>query len=143
MRKQKGFTLVELLIVVVIIAVLASLILPRMMAQPERAVIAEAQQMLGAIRRAQMVARDMNNDVGIDFTNTSSTGWGKLGFKALPDSSSFEYGCEDNGANCTATLKTKTANFITLNTESGGFSCDGDYSEIITSGTNVKGCTVA
>ncbi len=49
---KRGFTLVEVLIVVVIIAILASLIVPRMLAQTEKAKAAEALQMVGAIKRA-------------------------------------------------------------------------------------------
>ena len=55
---QKGFTLIEIIVVVVILAILASLILPRMLQQTERANIAEAQQYLGAIRRSQIALND-------------------------------------------------------------------------------------
>ncbi len=51
-NRQRGFTLVEVLIVVVIIAILASLIVPRMLMQTEKAKAAEAFQMVGAMKRA-------------------------------------------------------------------------------------------
>ncbi len=53
MKTVKGFTLIEVLIVVVIIAVMAALIVPRMSAQRERGIVAEATQTLSAIRQSQ------------------------------------------------------------------------------------------
>ena len=52
MRRSKGFTLIEILIVIVIFAILASLILPRMQGQVERAETAEAFELMGVMRRA-------------------------------------------------------------------------------------------
>ncbi len=53
MKKEKGFTLTEVLIVVVIIGVMAMLVLPRFMRQDERGIVAEAVGMLSAIRQAE------------------------------------------------------------------------------------------
>ncbi len=61
---KKGFTLVEVLIVVVIIAILASLIVPRMLAQTEKAKAAEALQMVGAIKRAAERYYDFHGNFG-------------------------------------------------------------------------------
>ncbi len=55
---KKGFTLVELLIVVVIIAIMGTLILPLFTGQTEKARTTEALAMLSAIRRAQMRYND-------------------------------------------------------------------------------------
>ena len=51
--KRRGFTLIEILIVVVILAILAALILPKLLSQPEKAYIAEASQMLGTMVRQE------------------------------------------------------------------------------------------
>ena len=53
MIKIKGFTLTEVLIVVVILGVLAALALPRFFGQDERGVVAEAVAHLSAIRQAE------------------------------------------------------------------------------------------
>jgi prepilin-type N-terminal cleavage/methylation domain-containing protein len=85
-RFRKGFTLIEILIVVVILAILASMILPRMMGQIERGEAGEAFQWIGVLRRAAentcaqtgscdgyVYAQADNGYVGGD--------WGSLGLK--------------------------------------------------------------
>ena len=52
-HKQGGFTLLELLMVVIIIAILASLALPQYIRATEKARSAEALQLAGAIRAAE------------------------------------------------------------------------------------------
>ena len=59
MKRSKGFTLIEVLIVVVIIAILASLVVPRMIAQVDKARAAEAYQMVGVITRAAYREHDL------------------------------------------------------------------------------------
>lgn len=54
-RYRRGFTLVEILITVVIIAVLAVLIVPRMIGRVQKAQEAEAVNNLGAIRSAELL----------------------------------------------------------------------------------------
>ncbi len=51
---QKGFTLLELLIVVIIIGILAGLAVPNFFRAVERARWAEAKQILGPLRGSQM-----------------------------------------------------------------------------------------
>ena len=54
MRKNKGFTLLELIIVVIVIGILASIALPRYLKVMEKARSTEAKQILGTVRSAQM-----------------------------------------------------------------------------------------
>lgn len=70
--KAKGFTLAEVLIVVVIIAILASLAVPRFFGQTEKAKTAEAINMLSAIRRSMLQYADAhaNAFTGADITDT-------------------------------------------------------------------------
>jgi len=51
-HQQKGFTLIEIMIVVVILSILASLIIPRIMNRPDQARIVKAQQDMRAIESA-------------------------------------------------------------------------------------------
>ena len=52
-RNHQGFTLLELLVVVVIIGILASLAVPRFIKTIEKARVAEAKNILGEIRSAE------------------------------------------------------------------------------------------
>lgn len=96
-KKKKGFTLIEILIVIVILAVLASLVLPRMMAQPERALVAEAINYLGVIRRAQesIVGSTQGNWMNATAAvgGAGDAGWQGIGMGPVSGTSSFSYAC--------------------------------------------------
>ncbi|BCN94327.1 type II secretion system protein GspG [Thiomicrorhabdus immobilis] len=51
-KRQKGFTLIELMVVVVILAVLAGLVVPNLMDRPDEARIVKAKQDISAISSA-------------------------------------------------------------------------------------------
>ncbi|MFH1479348.1 MAG: prepilin-type N-terminal cleavage/methylation domain-containing protein [Candidatus Omnitrophota bacterium] len=55
MRNRKGFTLVELMVVAVIVAILASVAIPMMRGNTERAIATECEAALGSIRSAMRV----------------------------------------------------------------------------------------
>ncbi|GAG18810.1 unnamed protein product [marine sediment metagenome] len=61
MRNKKGFTLVELMVVAVIVAILAAVAIPLMMGNKVRAMASEAEAALGHIRTA-MRAHYAEND---------------------------------------------------------------------------------
>lgn len=146
--KQKGFTLVEILIVVVILAILASLILPRLLSQPERAVIAEAQQMLGTLRRAQQTRMDVTGSssylsISCASANCTDSNLSVLGINSI-NNSKFGYSC--SGTSCTATrLSGSYANANVTLSDSGSFACGGAGNTVYRladSGDAQKGCAL-
>lgn len=123
MKNRKGFTLIEVLIVVVIIAILASLVLPRFLAQPEKAIIAEGMQVLGALKRAQLTQMDLDNTSKWKAITeaTNETQMSAIGMRALPASKFFDYTCDEATSKCQAARKESTA---TITISANGFTCD-------------------
>jgi len=136
-KNKKGFTLIEVLIVVVIIGILASLILPRMLAQPERARIAEANQFLGVISRAQIALSDTTGAVYQTFlvyngTAAAPAGWVALGLSPLTANTSFSYAAAGAGAAATITATRLGAGPLAgatavLTIDAATFACAGGY----------------
>ena len=143
MKKQKGFTLIEILIIVVILAVLAAMILPRFLSQTENAYVAEAQQVLGILRRAQVTQADMGVTIpALAAADTKlDASIAPLGLKGISDTN-FTYSCLAAGASCTATRQgsgTTAGGTITLAID-GTWTCDGTK---YTAVSGNKGCKPA
>jgi len=61
MRRSRGFTIIELLIVVVIIGVLATMAVPQFQRAVERAKVAKAKNMMALILKGANMIRSQNN----------------------------------------------------------------------------------
>lgn len=122
-RKEKGFTLIEIFIVITVIAVMAALVLPRFLSQPCRAGAAEAVHIMSAIRRGVITYYDarqtwptlanqaaIQNTLGISYT-APTQGWS---FRVDP----FPNAAAPTDALITGTHANGT---ITLNVLSGGW----------------------
>ncbi len=150
---RKGFTLVEVLIVVVIIAILASLIVPRMLMQTEKAKAAEALQMIGAIKRAADRYYDFHGtyitptyEIYADPAGAASAegDWADLG---LDDSNirktkywAYNY---SPGNNILDVQTPDGVKFATYNMQTELWSCDGIFfKELKNAGGNVTGRTI-
>lgn len=101
---KKGFTLAEVLIVIIIIAVLGAIALPRYGAQTNKARVGEALNMMGAIRRGAEALFDATDSYTGDDTgvinslaltaNTNgvvSGNWSKLGISGMDRKKSIFY----------------------------------------------------
>lgn len=95
-KRVRGFTLIEIMVVIVILGILASLIMPKIMSRPEEARIVKAKQDIKAVESALELYRLDNGfypstDQGLSAlvkqptTDPVPTNWKKEGYlKKLP-----------------------------------------------------------
>lgn len=125
----------------VIIGILAALILPRLLQQPERARVAEAMQMLGVIKRAQINTRDSggtNAWLALTAPTGTAAEWQALGLQQ-PPAGLFNYTCTIAGnGTCTATSTRVATDTIQIDLTTNAWTCNGAYRPAVAPGS---GCT--
>ena len=104
---QKGFTLVELMIVIVIVGILSAVALPNFLSQTEKAKVTEAKTKTSAYLKEYYAA-----------ALESSTAASEVDTACVSSTSNFSFSCNDNSitATLTGTSKTYTAS---VNTTTG------------------------
>lgn len=116
---KKGFTIVELMVVVIIIGILAALAIPRFEQAVENARVKEAESVLKSIRGAEKIFKAENgNYVGVDINSGSypqgncpppsgnpcaskAEAWDLLNIEVL-DNADWDYGVEVLACGCNA-----------------------------------------
>ena len=119
MFRKNGFTLTEVLIVVAILGILASLAIPRLFPQTERARSAEAISMLSAIRQGEEAYR-LEKGNYLALTAAAGQPWNQVGMddpNAVGVAGFFSYLVNTNNA---ANPPQFTARATRLNVNPGG-----------------------
>ena len=124
---QQGFTLVELMIVIVIVAVLSSVALPNFLKQTDKAKATEAKTALASILKQAQAGFIENGQ------NPSTTS----GLAATANTIQNLYGVPEDGVqkfNYTATVSGSAPNFIYI------VKADGNTNDANLSGREINGC---
>jgi len=110
-KKRLGFTLAELLIVIVILGILGGIALPRFFPQAEKGRVAEAIAMLSAIRQGQEAYR---LERGFYLDLASGGDWKQIGMEDPNDNDNtfFTYKVDASGTTFTATAKRKDGAYV-------------------------------
>ena len=117
--KMSGFTLIEIMVVILILAILAAMALPKILVAPESAYLAEMNMMMGVLARQQARYMHLTGDnKGVAIDDTQET-WDKIGM-TMPANSKYTYTCNGNAGHCVAQRNisgknsTATFNFKTM-----------------------------
>jgi type IV pilus assembly protein PilA len=106
-RGQKGFTLIELMIVVVIIGILAALAIPRFMRATTKSKQSEARQILKQVYTMQRAYRQEYNAYWGDAVVASAAapaGFARIGVDIMPNARyTYTMAATANTFDCTAT----------------------------------------
>ena len=152
MNKKNGFTLVELMVVIVIIGVLAAVAIPKMMAATNKAKAGEGPQILRSIASME-AAYKAENDTYINATQGDKTAavpgnaWYELGFDQNPFSRYFSFNVTSGvavntdgsyGGNVSNSFTATAALLAGLGDAGIGESLTVDQTDSRTGSTNIK-----
>jgi type IV pilus assembly protein PilA len=114
-KSEKGFTLVELLVVIIIIGILAAIALPNFLSQGAKAKQTEAKQNVGLVNRVQTAYRSENAGFATSFDILAT---GTLSGTTNATTTSYTYNL--NGTQDSQTITAQSSADTALKAYSGG-----------------------
>lgn len=111
-RNEKGFTLIELMVVIVIIGILAAVAIPRFMGAQDRAKVGAAENDINSVRQALGLYEIDNSSFDITATTYGALTTAIEGYMSLPDTTNFSF-TSYTGTDTTYTLVVDAKNSTT------------------------------
>jgi len=117
-NRKKGFTLIELMVVVIIVGILAAVAIPIFRGQTKRAIASEGEALLGSVRTAELTYYAEHGEY-LDVSDGGDPDTDPLGIDASKNRYFKSYSVTGTEAKTTYTDDAEKEYEITMNIENG------------------------
>jgi prepilin-type N-terminal cleavage/methylation domain-containing protein len=126
MRSSRGFTLIEALVVVIILAIMAAAVLPRLRGQAEKSKTAEAVNIMSSVRHALMSYYDEHLHWPDDLASADAME-ATLGMTFGAPVYGWSFETIKSGTDCTVKASNTDGGTLSLDAQTGKWSGTGNY----------------